>query len=153
VPTTSRGGGMQTQEAANIALLSEAYQRWGSSKGDSVDHWFTLIDENIKFGSIAAEDPKPHPQLAFSKAYSNKETLRGYFEGMLRDWEMLHFAVLDFIAQNDSVVMRGHMIWRNRSTNKIFGGPKLDVWRFKDGKAIEFYEYFDTAGARAAATP
>ncbi|MHC2867436.1 ketosteroid isomerase-like protein [Bradyrhizobium diazoefficiens] len=30
--------------------------------------------------------------------------------------------------------------------------PKLDFWRFKDGKAIEFYEYFDTACVVAAAT-
>jgi ketosteroid isomerase-like protein len=30
--------------------------------------------------------------------------------------------------------------------------PKIDFWRFKDGKAIEFYEYFDTACVAAAAT-
>ncbi len=144
---------MNGTEAANIALLTKAYDLWGSSKGGSVDHWFTLIADDIQFGSVAAGDPDPHPQLAFSRAYSKKEMLRSYFGDMLKNWEMLHFAVQEFIANGDAVVMRGHMIWRNKTTNKLFGGPKLDFWRFKDGKAVEFFEYFDTAGARAAATP
>jgi len=29
--------------------------------------------------------------------------------------------------------------------------PKVDFWRFRDGKAVEFYEYFDTACVAAAA--
>jgi hypothetical protein len=31
--------------------------------------------------------------------------------------------------------------------------PKVDIWRFRDGKAVEFYEMFDTTAAFAAATP
>jgi uncharacterized protein len=28
--------------------------------------------------------------------------------------------------------------------------PKADSWRFANGKAVEFYEYFDTAQVHAA---
>jgi ketosteroid isomerase-like protein len=31
--------------------------------------------------------------------------------------------------------------------------PKVDVWRFRDGKAVEFSEFYDTAQAYAAAQP
>ena len=41
--------------------------------------------------------------------------------------------------------------WTNRKTGKIAETPKVDFWRFRDGKAVEFYEYFDTACVAAAA--
>jgi ketosteroid isomerase-like protein len=30
--------------------------------------------------------------------------------------------------------------------------PKIDFWRFRDGKVVEFYEYYDTARVFAAAS-
>ena len=42
------------------------------------------------------------------------------------------------------------------STGELFPDcetPKVDIWRFREGKAVEFYEMFDTAAAFAAATP
>jgi ketosteroid isomerase-like protein len=33
----------------------------------------------------------------------------------------------------------------------VVSTPKADVWRMKDGKAVEFYEYYDTAQVHAAA--
>jgi hypothetical protein len=55
----------------------------------------------------------------------------------------------EFVAQGDAVVMRGTMAWTNNATGKSFHSPKLDFWRFRNGKAIEFYEFFDTAAAIA----
>jgi ketosteroid isomerase-like protein len=34
--------------------------------------------------------------------------------------------------------------WRNKKAGKVCETRKVDVWRFRDGRAIEFYEYFDT---------
>jgi uncharacterized protein len=135
-------------EAKNVAILKESYARWHDRKGDSVDHWMGIIDDNIRFGSLG----QGAPQVAFARAYSNREALRGYFGGLLADWEMVHFTVHEFVAQGDAVFMRGTTAWRNKKTGKSFETPKVDFWRFRDGKAVEFYEYYDTAGAIAAAT-
>jgi uncharacterized protein len=59
------------QEAANVELLKDAYSRWHDSKGASVDHWFTLVDHNIKFGSLA----RGAPPVAFLTAYDNREEI------------------------------------------------------------------------------
>jgi uncharacterized protein len=48
------------------------------------------------------------------------------------------------------VVMIGHCAWRNKATGKVVSTPKADSWRFANGKAVEFYEYFDTAQVHAA---
>jgi len=145
---TFKGWGM-SDEANNIAILKDAYRRWHESKSGSVDRWMTSCDENIKFGSLA----QAAPEMAFARSYSKRDALRGYFDGLLGEWEMIHYTANEFVAQGDSVFMRGATAWHNKKTGKSVETPKVDFWRFRDGKAVEYYEYFDTARVVAAATP
>lgn len=135
-------------ESGNVATLREAYALWHESRGTSIDHWMRLLADNVSFGSLAQGDVEALP---FSTAYDRRADLRRYFEALLRDWEMIHFTAQEFVAQGDAVVMRGSTAWRHRRSGNPFATPKMDFWRFRDGKAIEFYEYFDTAGALRAA--
>jgi ketosteroid isomerase-like protein len=135
-------------EPKNVDILKEAYARWHDSKGGSVDHWMGLVADDIQFGSL----PEGAPPVAFATRYTNRDALRGYFEGLLSDWEMIHYTVDEFVAQGECVFMRGSTAWRNKRTGKAVDTPKADFWRFRDGKAVEFYEYFDTARVFAAAS-
>jgi ketosteroid isomerase-like protein len=138
-----------SNEATNVAILKEAYRQWDESKGGSVEHWFdSVVAPNISFGSV----PRGAAPLEFATQYDNREQLRGYFKGLVSEWTRLHYTVEEYIAQGDSVVARGSTAWTNKKTGKVAETPKIDFWRFKDGKAIEFYEYFDTACVAAAAT-
>jgi uncharacterized protein len=134
-------------EASNVERLTEAYARWSESKGGSVDHWMTLVADDIQFGSLA----QGAPRVTFLRSYSNRDALADYFAGVLTDWEMLHYSADEFVAQDDRVVMRGSMAWRNKQTGRVVETPKVDYWRFQGGKAVEFYEYYDTARVLAAA--
>jgi ketosteroid isomerase-like protein len=135
-------------EARNVEILREAYARWNDTKGGSVDHWMTFVADDIEFGSLA----RGMPEMAFARTYSNREALGGYFKGLLSEWEMIHYTVGEFVAQGDAVFMRGSTAWRNKRTGQEVDTPKVDFWRFRDGKAVEFYEYYDTARVIAAAT-
>jgi ketosteroid isomerase-like protein len=135
-------------EARNVEILREAYRRWHDSKGGSIDHWMGMVADDIQFGSL----PEGAPPVTFAKRYTNRDALRGYFDGLLSDWEMIHYTVDQFVAQGDCVFMRGSTAWRNKRTGKAADTPKVDFWRFRDGKAVEFYEYFDTARVFAAAS-
>jgi ketosteroid isomerase-like protein len=136
------------EEAGNVELIKQAYKLWHDSKGGSVDHFVGLAAEDIKFGSIA----RGAEPLGFTAAINNRETMRGYFEGLLREWQMLHYDVHQLVAQDDMVFARCSTSWRNKKTGKTFDTPKADFWRLRDGKIVEFYEYFDTAQVMAAAT-
>jgi uncharacterized protein len=138
-----------SDETSNVALLEDAYRRWHETKGGSVDHWMTVVADDVNFGSLA----QAAPEVAFARSYSNRDALRGYFDGLLGDWEMIHYTASEFVAQGDAVFMRGSTAWRNKKTGKTVETPKVDFWRFRDGKAVEFYEYFDTARVVAAAMP
>jgi len=138
-----------SQAAENVRALTKAYTLWHETRGGSVDHWMTLIHDDIQFGSLA----RGAPEMSFTTPYSNSHALRGYFQGLLAEWDMIHFTVDEFVAEDDAAVMRGHCAWRHKRTGKEVDTPKVDFWRFRDGKAVEFYEYFDTARAFAAALP
>jgi ketosteroid isomerase-like protein len=135
-------------EARNVDVLRDAYARWHESKGGSVDHWMTIVADDIKFGSLA----RGMPEMPFARAYTNREALGSYFKGLLSEWEMIHYTVGEFVAQGDAVFMRGSTAWRNKRNGQEVETPKVDFWRFRDGKAVEFYEYYDTARVVAAAT-
>lgn len=42
---------------------------------------------------------------------------------------------------------------RFRRTGKVAHSAKADLFRFRDGLFVEFFEFFDTAGALAATQP
>ena len=137
-----------SQEAANVAILKQCYQSWSSSRGANAAEWMAVCDENIKFGSIAEGPAK----VEYLTAYSRREALGAYFDGLKRDWEMIEYVAENFVAQGDRVVMLGRCSWRFKKTGKVVSTPKADSWRFADGKAVEFFEYFDTAKLRDAVT-
>ena len=71
---------------------------------------------------------------------ATRRTLSGaleYFQTVARDWEMIHFTVERFVDGGDDVVMVGRCAWRNRATARVVDTPKVDVWRFEGGKAVQ----------------
>lgn len=135
-----------SQEAENVAVLTEAYRKWRESRGGSVDHWMSICAEQMKFGSLA----QGAPSVAYMTAYHHRDELGEYFAGLDRDWEMIEYVAERFVAQDDRVVMLGHCSWRSKTTGKVVTTPKADSWRFENGKAVEFYEFFDTHQVHAA---
>jgi uncharacterized protein len=108
-----------------------------------------VLAQNVSFGSA----PRGVAPLNFARQYRERDELRAYFDGLLADWTMQHYTVDEYVAQGDAVVARGSCAWTNKRTGKLAETPKVDFWRFKDGKAVEFYEYFDTHCVVAAASP
>ena len=87
---------------------------------------------------------------AVAGVHVHHDEARQYFEGLLRDWEMLSYDVDRFICDNDDIVMVGRCAWRHRETGNVVDTPKVDVWHFENGKITQFLEMFDSLGfARA----
>ena len=84
-------------EAANVAMLQEGYRRWHESRGGSVDHWMTICAENIQF------DVRPR---CFEMASRHLQQRRcAATDGLLADWEMIHYTADEFVAQGEVVFM------------------------------------------------
>jgi ketosteroid isomerase-like protein len=136
-------------EEDNVALLKQAYAQWASHKGQDCGCWMSLIADEATLYSLG----NGAPEMAFTESRVGRAGILGYIEGLTRDWEMLSYDMDDYIAQGDRVVAIGRVAWRNKATGKVSDTPKIDVWRFRDGQAVSFAEYYDTANVLAAATP
>ena len=90
-------------EEQNVAILTEAYRTWHETKGASVEDWMELMAEEVRFHSLA----EGAPGMEWTGTCCSKDDVRGYFEGLVADWEMIHYTVEEFIAQDDRVVMLG----------------------------------------------
>lgn len=101
----------------------------------------------VRGGSAAIAEP-----AAFTKLAVGKAAMRGYFDGLLASWSMNDYKITDMIAEGDRVVAIGSTCWTCKHTDKTIDTPKVDVGTFRDGKAVAFYEYFDTAGMLKAMT-
>ncbi len=139
-----------SDEARNVEVLKAAYRRWSETKGGSVDEWMKICADNIAFGSLAQGAAPP---IQYMTEYTSRDRLKDYFGGLARDWEMIESAADHFVAQGDRVVVIGRCTWRFKKTGTVVSTPKCDTWRFADGKAVEFFEYYDTAQVMAAAVP
>ena len=129
--------------------MREAYRRWAEGKGRDVDGWIAILDEAVALRSIG----QGAAGIEFSRARRNRSEVLDYPRQLTRDWEMLSYRMDEYVAQGDRVVALGRCAWRNKRTGKVADTRKVDIWRFKDARAIEFEELFDTASAMAAAQP
>ena len=132
----------------NLVALEGAYARWHSTKGGNADEILDLFDDEVEMHSALSADV-PHE---ISGMHLRREQAADYFDGLLRDWEMLFYHVDRFIVGEggDEIVMVGRCGWRNKATGVEIDVPKVDIHTFRDGKVVRFQESYDTlAFARA----
>ena len=91
--------------------------------------------------------------MEFSAPRGGKAEFAAYFKAIARDWEMLDHTADEFVVEGDRVAVMGRCAWRHRGTGKAVASPMAQFWRFRDGKVIEFFEFYDTAKAMAATRP
>jgi uncharacterized protein len=130
-----------------LTRLKAACKAWQETKGGSVEQWLELFADQIDFRSLA----DGRDNLPFTVRRRTKDELRDYFFAVAADWEMIHYTPGYFVEEGDRIVMMGSMAWRNRRTKASFESVKADFWRFKDGKAVEFLEMYDTSAAQKCA--
>ncbi|WP_010584942.1 nuclear transport factor 2 family protein [Schlesneria paludicola] len=130
----------------NVRKLRVAYKMWNDSRGESSQHWLDLMADDVKMTSLASS----HPSMEFTKAVHGKSQAEDYFAGLKASWEMVHFTAEEFVAQGDRVVMLGRCAFRSRLTGKTAESAKADVYRFRDGCIVEFFDFYDTAAAYVA---
>ena len=127
--------------------LKSAYDNWRRTKGGNLDEVLNLFDDQIEMHSVL----EPGVKHELARVQTSREDAKKYFRELLDNWEMIDFPTEKVLADGDTVVWIGRCHWRNKKDRKELDTPKIDVWTFRNGKAVRFFEMFDSLGfARAA---
>ena len=137
-----------SESHAALDRLKSAYAAWDAKKGDSIPTWLDLLSEELDFRSLA----NGVSGLPWTRTHTSPAGVRSYLEGLTSGFRMEHFTVERYICEGDTIVVIAHCAWTNKETGKRVDTPKVDIWRFKDGKATAFHEFYDTAQVVASMT-
>lgn len=132
-----------------LTKLKAAYAAWHGTRGGSVDAWMGMMADDVSLRSVA----DGAPGMEFSAPRKGKHAAHGYFSALAADWEMIEHTAKEFLTDGDRVVVFGHVVFKSRKTGKTVASPVVHRWEFRDDLAVEFFEFYDTARAFAAATP
>lgn len=133
----------------DVEKLRQAYRNWNDTRGGSVAEWLSLLADDVVIRSLAGGAPG----MDFSATRRGLVEAERYFAGITADWEMIYVTADEFIAAGDRVAVLGRVAWKNRRTGRTAESPTAHFWRFRDGKVVEYNEFYDTAAGLAAARP
>ena len=118
--------------AENVQLLRDGYA--------------ALARQDIP-AALAAFDPSIEwnvpDSLPFGGTYRGHDAVTGFFGTLAEVWQSLSVEPEEFIDAGDTVVV----LARDRATGAggTFDDRTVHLWRMRDGKAISFTEFLDTA--------
>lgn len=131
-----------TVGTTNAERVRHAYARWAETKGESADVFLDMLADDVV--STTAFDPsEPHPM---AQVRVGKQFACDYLESLALNLEMLDYPTQEVVDGGDTVVWIGSCHWRDRASKREAQTRKVDIWRFRDGKAVSVLEMFDTLG-------
>lgn len=128
-------------ESENTKLVQLGYERFGS--GD-IEGLLELFTDDIRWTSPSIEG------AAHSGGRRGKDDVAEFFTLLSENEDFERFEPLEFVAQNDKVVVLGESSSLVRSKGRKFESEWVHVFHIKDGKISEFIEFFDNVAATKA---
>lgn len=133
-------------ETVPLAALKHAFDSWEAGKASDVRPWVDLMADQIDFRTPSSE----HDALPGQTHITSKEDVGTYLKGLGEAMVLNRFRFDDFVVDGGTVLAIGDVSWTVKATGKRIDSPMVAVWRFKNGKAIAYGEFFDSAQAAAA---
>lgn len=126
----------------NLERLKAAYAAWADPWAASPEPWLEMCDEAVTVGSLGV--------AAGGEVQTGKTAAREYLQRLAAEWEMLSFDMSEFVADGDRIVVLGHITARHKESRRLMDSRKVDAYRFRNGRIVDYFEYLDTAAELSA---
>jgi len=129
------------KEASNIKLVQQGYEKFGS--GD-IPGLLSLFWNGIQWNTPKVEN------AIFSGERDGLDAVKEFFAQMIDAEEFTRFEPLEFIAQDDKVVVLGEFAGTVKETGRSYETEWVHVFRIRDEKIVSFKEFLDSAAMAKA---
>jgi ketosteroid isomerase-like protein len=132
---------MGQQEEANVALVKRFYQ------------YLAEGDRDGAYANVMAEDCVLHEAegLPYGGVYRGRALMKETLRGVTGRFDEFRYEVRNYLAGGDEVVVHLQLEGVGRESRKPFSMPVMELWRFRDGKAIELRPFLYDVAAMSAA--
>ncbi|WP_378949551.1 nuclear transport factor 2 family protein [Mesorhizobium sp. ANAO-SY3R2] len=121
-----------------------------------IDAAVAQIADNVTFDwKVGADHIKE-----YTGSVVGKQAFRDRLKALDAEFDYIDIDIFDFVASEDRAAVQIKLTMRHRKSQREFVIPIADFWTLRDGKVVEFAEYYDTAlaqsilaGAPAEAAP
>jgi ketosteroid isomerase-like protein len=121
----------------NSEVMQSIYE--GYSRGDLAP-FFAVMAEDGRFGFAARRE-----DIDFAGMWSGHKSIAGALEKLAKRFQWQKFSCRELIADGDRVVALTGGKVKCLVSHRVIDFDMVDVVRFRDGKIVEFVEYFDSA--------
>ena len=128
-------------ESTNTQIIQDAYQKF--SAGD-IEGLLTLMAQDIKWTVPEIEN------APFAGSREGVPSVAEFFTELSKAEDITRFEPLEFISQNDKVVVLGESAATVKDTGRSYETDWVHVFTVNNGKVTEFTEFFDNAAATRA---
>ena len=128
-------------EKVNTDIVQLGYEKFGS--GD-IEGLLQLFADDILWQVPEVEN------APFTGVRQGLDETAEFFKQLSENETFTRFEPLEFIAQNDKVVVLGELAATVTSSGRSYETPWVHIFTVREGKVVEFQEFFDTAAATLA---
>jgi hypothetical protein len=137
--TVQRQTPKEQQFMSPLEIVQSAYAAF--AKGD-VPAVLGILESNMSW-TEAAGGP-------YGGVYVGPQAvLQGVFMRLGTEWDNFAAIPHEFVSNGDTVVALGEYTATFKATGKSLKTPFAHVWKLREGKAISFHQYTDTAAHQA----
>jgi ketosteroid isomerase-like protein len=125
----------------NKAIVEQAYNNF---KTGNIEGLLNLMSDDIIWTLPEMEG------VPFAGKRAGRAAVAEFFDSVIGSQNVISFEPRELIAEVDKVIALGRYEWRVKANNREFGSDFAHAWTIRDGKAVEFHEYIDTAACASA---
>ena len=129
---------------SNTATVQEAYAAFG--RGDVPAILEQLADDVV----WESEGPAI---LAYTGIRRGKAEAKGFFDALGAEHANPELTITEYVDSGDRVMTIGRYAATMKATGKKFDTPIAHYWKFRDGKAVRYIGFANTAAAVEALQP
>ena len=121
----------------NVNILRQGYDAFNRADIDTV---MGLMDPEIEWQEPDVEGLPQH-----GTHHGPQDVANNVFGPIVGNWDNFQAVPDEFLDAGERVVVLGHFEGTGKATGRTLDAPYAHVWTLRDGKAVHFRAYTDTA--------